>query len=156
MNPFNREQDLAIHLKNKNILVSAPAGSGKTKILVNRMMEHLLHDGFEVDEFLVVTFTQAAAMEMKQRLSLEIENELKKNPSEFLERQKQKLPYAYITNFHGFCSQLLKQYGNLIQIDQSFEILEDGSILQKMAFDICIERFLKDEDFKQFLSLYFQ
>ena len=69
--PFNAGQLKAIQQRNSSILVSAPAGSGKTKILVSRIIE-LLKEGYEISDFLVVTFTQAAGHEMKQRLTEEL------------------------------------------------------------------------------------
>ena len=69
--PFNEGQLKAIQQRDASILVSAPAGSGKTKILVSRIVE-LLKEGYEIFDFLVLTFTQAAGNEMKQRLSEEL------------------------------------------------------------------------------------
>ena len=65
---LNDEQNLAVYSRGSSILVSAPAGSGKTKILVNRMMSLIEDDHVSVDSLLVLTFTKAAALEMKQRL----------------------------------------------------------------------------------------
>ena len=79
INPFNDEQAKSIETRGVSILVSAPAGSGKTKILVSRIMSLLMEDHYSIDEFLVLTFTQAAAAEMKQRLVFAIEDELKKD-----------------------------------------------------------------------------
>ena len=108
--PFNEGQLKAIQQRNSSILVSAPAGSGKTKILVSRIIE-LLKEGYEIFDFLVLTFTEAAGNEMKQRLSEEL-NEIVSSPIDkdlkaHLEKQILFLPNAYITNFHGFCNLLL-------------------------------------------------
>ena len=114
---LNDEQNLAVYSRGSSILVSAPAGSGKTKILVNRMMSLIEDDHVSVDSLLVLTFTKAAALEMKQRLveSLNkrihvVDDSLKVH----LEKQKILLNDAYITNFHSFCSDLLSQYGYTI------------------------------------------
>ena len=124
---LNDEQNLAVYSRGSSILVSAPAGSGKTKILVNRMMSLIEDDHVSVDSLLVLTFTKAAALEMKQRLveSLNkrihvVDDSLKVH----LEKQKILLNDAYITNFHSFCSDLLSQYGYTIHLDSKFEILE--------------------------------
>lgn len=159
ISPFNDEQAQAIATRGVSILVSAPAGSGKTKILVSRIMSLLMEDGYHVDEFLVLTFTQAAAAEMKQRLLFAIEDELKKDlePSVYahLLKQKEKIPYAYITNFHGFCSQLLKKYGYLIQVEPGFDILSESALLKHQVLDACIEEWCREKEFTDFISLYF-
>ena len=108
--PFNEGQLKAIQQRDASILVSAPAGSGKTKILVSRIVE-LLKEGYEIFDFLVLTFTQAAGNEMKQRLSEElhqlVSTDIDLTLKEHLEKQILNLPHAYMTNFHGFCNLLL-------------------------------------------------
>ena len=77
MPDFNQEQRKAIELRNKTILVSAPAGSGKTRILVSRIDDLIKKDLYQIKEFLVLTFTEAAGMEMKQRLNEQLHQDLK-------------------------------------------------------------------------------
>lgn len=159
INSLNDGQFDAVYTRGCSILVSAPAGSGKTKILVNRIQTLLEDDGMHVDQLLVLTFTNAAALEMKQRLEASIDARLQEDivPSlkEHLLLQKQKLPTAYITNFHGFCSTLLKQYGYLIGLHSKFEICSDPSLLQHHILDICIARWIQDPAFDEFVSCYF-
>ena len=134
INSLNDGQYEAVITRNCSILVSAPAGSGKTKILVNRIMALIEEDAYNVDELLVLTFTNAAALEMKQRLQTALEKRLQENISESLKvhllKQKHLLPKAYITNFHGFCSTLLKQYGYLINLNSKFDICTDPVIIK--------------------------
>lgn len=156
--PFNEGQLKAINQRNSSILVSAPAGSGKTKILVTRIVE-LLKEGYSINDFLVVTFTEAAGNEMKQRLNEEL-NDLISNKNEdinyqHIEQQIQDLPNAYITNFHGFCSLLLKKYGYLVDVMPGFEINSDPKSIKKEILKECIEQWVLDEDYKEFFSLYF-
>lgn len=159
ISPFNDEQAQAIQMRDVSILVSAPAGSGKTKILVSRIMSLLMEDLYHVDQFLVLTFTQAAAAEMKQRLLMAIDDELKKDLSKemfnHLLKQKEKMPYAYITNFHGFCSQLLKQYGYLVDIEPGFDILSETNIVKHEVLDECIEQWCEEGKFTRLMSFYF-
>lgn len=156
--PFNEGQLKAIQQRKASILVSAPAGSGKTKILVSRIVE-LLKEGYEIYDFLVVTFTQAAGNEMKQRLSEEL-NTLVSSPIDaslkaHLEKQILNLPHAYITNFHGFCNLLLMKYGYLVDVMPGFEINSDPTLIKKEVLKECMEKWIQDEDIQNFLELYF-
>lgn len=154
---LNEEQQRAIDERGKNILVSAPAGSGKTKILVSRILE-LLKDGAKIDELLVLTFTQAAAQEMKQRLVGMLEEEIEKNSGDLknhLLHQKEWMAYSYITNFHGFCNALIDHYGYLVGVKPGYEILSDGTALLQEALQKTLDDCLKDESFCQFRTLYF-
>ena len=76
---FTDQQWEAIHTTGTNLLISASAGSGKTMVLVNRIIEHI-KKGISIDELLVVTFTNAAAKEMKQRVQSTIQNEINSDP----------------------------------------------------------------------------
>lgn len=159
INSLNDGQYEAVITRNCSILVSAPAGSGKTKILVNRIMALIEEDAYNVDELLVLTFTNAAALEMKQRLQTALEKRLQENISESLKvhllKQKHLLPKAYITNFHGFCSTLLKQYGYLINLNSKFDICTDPVIIKHQILDQCIQKWSNDEAFIEFMSTYF-
>lgn len=157
--PLNKGQQTAVETRGASILVSAPAGSGKTKILVSRILSLLENDGYHVEQLLVLTFTNAAALEMKQRLEQDLEKRIQhsNNPKikEHLLQQKQKLPTAYITNFHGFCSTILKQYGYLIGIPNTFEIISDPLLIQHQLLDDCISNWLENETFKTFITTNF-
>lgn len=154
---MNEGQIKAVEARNCNILVSAPAGSGKTKILVTRILE-LLKEGVHVDSFLVLTFTQAAAGEMKQRLMGMLDGEIEKADGKLKEHllaQKAKLPFAFITNFHGFCNQLIDRYGYLVGVKTGYEILSDNERLLHQALDKTMDDLLGQEDFVLFRSIYF-
>ncbi|WP_373154046.1 UvrD-helicase domain-containing protein [Clostridium sp. AUH-JLR23] len=156
--PFNAGQLKAIQQRDASILVSAPAGSGKTKILVSRIVE-LLKEGYQISDFLVVTFTQAAGHEMKQRLTEEL-NTLVSSPIDetlkaHLQEQILHLPHAYITNFHGFCNLLLMKYGYLVGVMPGFEINSDPSQIKNEVLDECLEKWIQDSHICDFLTLYF-
>lgn len=154
---LNDEQASAIACREQNILVSAPAGSGKTKILVTRILERL-KEGISISQFLVLTFTEAAAKEMKQRLTGMLEEEIARSDGKLqahLMRQKQELPFAYITNFHGFCNQLIARYGYLVGVENGYEILSDPGQLLQTALEQVLDDALTDEAFKTFRTLYF-
>lgn len=154
---LNEEQQQAINARHRDILVSAPAGSGKTKILVSRILA-LLKEGVSIDQFLVLTFTQAAAKEMKQRLMtmLDEEAEIAEGAlKDHLEAQKKKLPFSYLTNFHGFCNTLIDHYGYLVGIQPGYEILSDQEALMQNCLDQTIDEALQDPAFCRFRTLYF-
>ena len=159
ISPLNDGQHEAVITRNCSILVSAPAGSGKTKILVNRILALIEEENYNVDELLVLTFTNAAALEMKQRLQVALDQRLQDDItnelSNHLLKQKQLLPKAYITNFHGFCSTLLKQYGYLIGINSKFDICTDPTTIKHQILDQCIEKWINDDEFMEFINLYF-
>ncbi len=158
IHPFNDEQQTAIDIRQCSVLVSAPAGSGKTKIVVSRIMALLEQDGYDIDQLLVLTFTNAAALEMKQRLELQLDISLQQttdpDKKQHLQNQKRKLPMAYITNFHGFCSLLIKQYGYLIDIPTTFEIISDPRMIMQEIFDQCVEKWLIQPTFQSFMKTY--
>ena len=158
INPLNTEQQQAVFQRNKDILVSAPAGSGKTKILVSRIITLIVEEKYHIDEFLVLTFTQAAATEMKQRLVLALNQEIQKSSGTLvthLELQKEKLPLAYITNFHGFCNSLLEKYGYLIGINSGYSILSETNALKNQTLEELLEKWVQDTTFIEFQTLYF-
>ena len=100
------EQEKVISLRNRNILVSAAAGSGKTAVLVERIITMLTKDEppINVDELLIVTFTEAAASEMKERILSAIEKKLEENPDNVhLQKQSTLIHSAMITTIHSFC-----------------------------------------------------
>ena len=156
--PFNEGQLKAIQQRDASILVSAPAGSGKTKILVSRIVE-LLKEGRDIFDFLVLTFTEAAGNEMKQRLTEELNElvcaDIDDNLKQHLQKQIDKLPHAYITNFHGFCNLLLMKYGYLVGVMPGFEINSDPTMIKREVLKECEEKWIMNEEFQEFLSLYF-
>lgn len=160
MPQFNKAQSEAIETRDASILVSAPAGSGKTRILVSRIVDLLIKDHYEIDQFLVLTFTEAAGNEMKQRLNIDLHEKLEDPAYDALtkahiEKQLLKLPNAYITNFHGFCSTLLKKYGYLVNVMPGFEINSAPASMQAEVLDSCIEEWIREEPFRDYLSRYF-
>lgn len=122
------EQWLAIWAKGQDMLVSAAAGSGKTAVLINRMIEKVLaeEDSISVDELLVVTFTNASAAEMRHRMSNALEKAVAENPdSSHLKKQLRLINKAQISTLHSFCLQVVKQYAYLLEIDPGFRIAGD-------------------------------
>ena len=105
-------QQNAIDSRNGTVLVSAAAGSGKTAVLVQRVIERLTDkkNPTSVENLLIVTFTKAAAAEMRERISKELAKLIEKNPADsFLKRQRMFLPNASICTMDSFCSRLVKE-----------------------------------------------
>ena len=128
---WTEDQLKVINTRGKNILVSAAAGSGKTAVLVERIMK-LITDPeapMDVDELLIVTFTRAAAGEMKERILKAITEARVKNPEdEHLARQTVLIHNAQITTIDGFCSFVIRNYGYTIGIVPGFRVAEEGEI----------------------------
>lgn len=128
---WTEEQQQVIDLRDHNILVSAAAGSGKTAVLVERIIARLTRDAnpVDVDHMLIVTYTEAAAAEMKERIGAAIEKELEEDPSsEHLKRQSALIHTAKITTIHSFCLSVIREYFHTIDLDHGFRIAEEGEL----------------------------
>lgn len=118
----------AIWAKGQDTLVSAAAGSGKTAVLINRMIEKVIDvdNPIDVDQLLVVTFTNASAAEMRQRMSRALEDAIEKEPgSKHLRKQLSLINKAQISTLHSFCLNIIRQYNYLLDIDPAFRIAND-------------------------------
>ena len=123
------EQKKVISLRNRDILVSAAAGSGKTAVLVQRILEKVTDPAHpvDIDRMLVMTFTRAAAGEMKERIARALENALYEDPeNEHLQKQMTLIHASRITTIDGFCSWILSNYFHLADLDPGYRMLEEG------------------------------
>lgn len=128
---WTEEQQKVIDLRDRNILVSAAAGSGKTAVLVERIIKRLTEDDppADVDRLLIVTFTEAAAAEMKERIGAAIEKKLEERPGDaHLERQATLIHTAMITTIHSFCLSVIRDHFHVIGIDPGFRVAEEGEL----------------------------
>lgn len=120
---WTNEQQRIIDLRDANILVSAAAGSGKTAVLIERIFKRITDPEVpvDVDQFVVVTFTRAAAAQMKDRLRKRLEQALEKNPGDLhLQRQVRLMGMAHISTVHSFCGYVIQNYFHRIGIDPSY------------------------------------
>ena len=124
MPEWTKEQQEAITDRDNNLLVAAAAGSGKTAVLVQRIIELILQDQVNIDEMLIVTFTQAAAGEMRERISRALLAELEMNESngEYLRAQINLLNRASISTLHAFCKDVVRRYFHVIDISPNFRV----------------------------------
>lgn len=126
---WSKEQLKVINLKSKNVLVSAAAGSGKTAVLVQRIIKLITDSKIDIDHLLVVTFTNAAASEMRERISKAIEEELLKQPNNgHLQKQQTLIHNAHITTIHSFCLNVIRNNFNVIDLDPSFRIADETEL----------------------------
>jgi ATP-dependent helicase/nuclease subunit A len=125
---WTKEQQQIIDIRGKNILVSAAAGSGKTAVLVERIKNLIIKDRVPLKSMLIVTFTNAAAGEMKQRIIDSINKELRQNEDVFLREQIQNIYNTHISTFHAFAISILKRYYHMVGIDPSFSICSEDRL----------------------------
>jgi ATP-dependent helicase/nuclease subunit A len=121
------DQRRGITTTGRSLLLSAAAGSGKTAVLAERCA-HLVADAkppCRVDQLLVVTFTEAAAAEMKSRIRQALQDRAEQNPDPYLERQLALIEHAQVSTLHQFCSRLLRQHFHLLGLDPHFTILDE-------------------------------
>lgn len=150
---FTTEQQQVIDLRNRNILVSAAAGSGKTAVLVERIIARLTRDKnpIDIDELLIVTYTEAAAAEMKERIQSAIEKALEDDMDNVhLQRQATLIHQARITTIHGFCLSVIRDYFHTIDLDPGFRVAEEGE-LKLLKHDVAeelIEQYYGEADEK--------
>ncbi|WP_182101799.1 helicase-exonuclease AddAB subunit AddA [Niallia taxi] len=139
------DQWKAIMLSGSDILVAAAAGSGKTAVLVERMIRKIVSDNpINVDELLVVTFTNASAAEMKHRIGDVLEKEINANPkSQHLKKQLALLNKAHISTIHSFCLEVIRKYYYMIDLDPSFRIADETEA--QLMRDECVEDLFEEE-----------
>lgn len=153
---WTEEQKKAIRNKDKNLLVSAAAGSGKTAVLVERIIDTLIKKNVNIDEFLIVTFTNAAAKDMKKKVQKSLIERINKEDTNRYKLRKQinKLNKSNISTIHAFCTNIIRKYYYLIDIDPNFTIssIEENEILFNDALENVLEKSYK-ENSDEFQSL---
>ncbi len=129
---WNSNQLQAIEIRNNNILVSAAAGSGKTAVLVERIIKRILDpkDPLDLEKVLMVTYTEAAAGEMRQRIGKALQKELSENrDSQFLRKQLALLNKAAISTIHSFCLKLIRKYFYELGLEPGFRVADTNEIV---------------------------
>ncbi|MDU1585718.1 MAG: helicase-exonuclease AddAB subunit AddA [Clostridium sp.] len=154
---WTEEQLKAIETRRCNLLIAAAAGSGKTAVLVERIIRIITNeeDPVDIDRLLVVTFTSAAASEMRERIASAITKALEKSPnSKNLQKQLTLLSRANITTMHSFCLDVIKNNFHIIDLDPAFRILDEteGMLLRSEVLEELFEDKYENDD-KEFLDL---
>ncbi|MCR8645678.1 helicase-exonuclease AddAB subunit AddA [Paenibacillus sp. N1-5-1-14] len=140
------EQWEAIARRGSDLLVAAAAGSGKTAVLVERIIGRISSEDapVDVDRLLVATFTKAAAAEMKERIREALERKLEDNPqSEHLRKQLALMGRASVTTLHSFCLEVIQRYYSLIGLDPGFRIANEteGDLLRQDVMEDMLEQY---------------
>ena len=141
------EQQAAVDNRGGGLLVSAAAGSGKTRVLVERLLARVEGEGLDIDRFLVITYTKAAAAELRGRIVEELSARLAERPTDAHLRRQTTLVYkAQISTVHAFCAQLLRECGHLLELDPDFRLCDEGEagILMLRALNDVLDRRYED------------
>ena len=140
---FTDEQKAVIAARKSNVLVSAAAGSGKTAVLVERIIQ-MVNEGLDIDHLLVVTFTKAAAAQMKEKITLAIQEKLVEDPeNSYLQKQETLIHNAQITTIDSFCQYIIKNNFNSIGLDPSFNVGDEGEL--KLLQEDVMKSMLEEE-----------
>ena len=154
---FTREQQLAVLFKGADLIVSAAAGSGKTAVLVERIIQMIItHDKpVDIDRLLIVTFTEQAAYEMKNRIETRLNEIMAERPGdENIKRQLSLIDKSFIMTIHAFCMSVIKTYFYKADIDPNFRIADEDelSIIKNEILNDMLEDEYKSPD-GEFLAL---
>lgn len=138
-------QEAVVKNRGGGLLVSAAAGSGKTRVLVERLLDRILSEGRDINEFLIITFTRSAAEELRSRISKELHTQMKNDPdNRHLRRQVVLLYRTQISTIHGLCTLLLREWGHLLDINPDFSLCEseEAALLMTQTLqDVLEERY---------------
>ena len=128
---WTTKQRETIEKKDSDILVAAAAGSGKTAVLVEKIKRLVIEEKTDIDRFLVVTFTRAAASEMKEKIADALISESEKDPesADFLSKQLEKLSTSSISTFDSFAIDIVRQYFHVIDIEPDLVICEPEEVI---------------------------
>lgn len=160
-NIWTEEQKKVIDLRGRNLLVSAAAGSGKTAVLVERIIQKITDtkNPVDIDRLLIVTFTRVAASEMRERIGNAIRERLQEEPeNEHLLKQETLLFHAQITTIDSFCQSVIRSHFHQIGLDPSFSIMDEGErklLLKDTAEEVLEEAYEQGtEAFHQFVECF--
>ena len=154
------QQEQAVHNRGGNLLVSAAAGSGKTKVLVDRLMTYLTddHDPANLDDFLIITYTKAAATELRGKIAAKLSQRIAEEPeNKHLQKQMQRLFLATISTVHGFCGDILREYAYRLDIPVDFRVADENECreIRDQVLNDLLDRAYEseiDEDFRAFVD----
>ena len=142
------QQHRAVHDRGGKLLVSAAAGSGKTKVLVDRLLHYLTDpvDPANLDDFLIITYTKAAASELRSKIAAKLTERISRDPeNRHLQKQIQRLFLTKISTVHSFCSDILREYAYRLDLAPDFRVADESECRELR--DLVMEELL-DEVYK--------
>ena len=155
------QQAQAVNNRGGKLLVSAAAGSGKTKVLVDRLLKYVMDEAnpADLDEFLIITYTKAAAAELRGKIAAKLTEHLAENPeNRHLQRQMQRLYMTKISTVHSFCADILREYAYQMDIPGDFRVADENECAQlretvmTRMLDSAYENAETDPDFRAFVD----
>lgn len=149
------EQQQVVDSRGGHLLVSAAAGSGKTKVLVDRVLKYV-EEGHNIDEFLLITYTQAAAAEMRGKMVARISDSLAKNPEQaHLQQQLNRVYMAQISTVHSFCGTILREFAHELDLPMDFRTADDveTAILRDKAMKTILDEAYQNMDDPQIAAV---
>ena len=156
---LTKQQAQAVENRGGKLLVSAAAGSGKTKVLVDRLMMYLTdeHDAANLDEFLIITYTKAAAAELRGKIAKKLNERIAQDPqNRHLQQQLQRLYLTKISTVHSFCTDVLREYAYKLELPSDFRMADENECrqLRDMVMESLLDEAYQsvDPDFLAFVD----
>ena len=157
---LTREQQMAVDDRGGKLLVSAAAGSGKTKVLVDRLMKYLRDpvSPADLDEFLIITYTKAAASELRGKIAAKLTEKIAEEPDSRLQQQMQRLFLTKISTVHGFCADILRENAYRLGLAADFRVADENECRELRdqvlsdLLDRAYEQAAENEDFRAFVD----
>lgn len=155
------QQQMAVDNRGGKLLVSAAAGSGKTKVLVDRLLKYIKDpiNPANIDEFLIITYTKAAAAELRSKIAAKLSEHIAMEPeNRHLQRQLQRLYLTKISTVHSFCSDILREYAYRLDISPDFRVADENEVTQlrsravEQILEAAYENLGLDADFQAFVD----
>lgn len=154
---LTEQQRQAVYDRGGRLLVSAAAGSGKTKVLVDRLLSYVMDPlkPVNIDDFLIITYTKAAASELRGKIAARLSEHIANSPdNKHLQRQMQRLHLTKISTVHAFCADILREYAYLLDISADFRVADENECieLQGRALATVLEEAYADDNDPDFYA----